>query len=345
VRGLTIAVLCALAVVGAGPHTAAAESVSGLAFAGPALAGETVVWGQEFPDGRAAVFSRAPGEPVRAVQRLGAVTGRGHRRDFGGIAGALSASPTRIAYALQDSVIRQDSSDSFSTEVSVEAQLSIGGAKFSNPLGCDGAYVSTAAEGDVVAVGVVSRDPCGGVWIAGSPARRISATPQIRQVRLAGPWVAWIEDVEGGGRRLMVADVATGATVATFDAPDPRSMLEGFDLDDRGTVVAASGETLIAFTVSDTRARVLVRHIWNTTPATANGRVAYISQRDGRPDRLLLAGLSGRVLRRLDRYGPARQPVGEIALTDGRAAWSVLRARGDLYGLRKPRGSVLTVRL
>jgi hypothetical protein len=90
---------------------------------------------------------------------------------------------------------------------------------------------------------------------------------------------------------------------------------------------------------------VLVRHIWNTTPATANGRVAYISQRDGRPDRLLLAGLSGRVLRRLDRYGPARQPVGEIALTDGRAAWSVLRARGDLYGLRKPRGSVLTVRL
>ena len=340
-RGLTVAILSALGVVGA-PAVAAADTVKGLANAGPALAGDTVVWGQEYADGRAAIYARAPGQPARAVLRLAAVKGKGHKRDFGGIPGALSASPTRLAYALQDSVATRHSSDSVGIEASVKAQLSIAGGAFTDPLGCAGAYVTTAAEGDVVAIGVNGQPPCAGVWIAGAPARRISATTEVRQVRLAGPWVAWLEGTGGIGRQITVADVATGAKVATFPATSPRRAWQVFDLDDRGTFVAATGAEVVTFTLTDRRPRVIARRIWSSTVATAGGRVAYIAQnRRSGPGRLLLTDLTGRVLRRLDRYGPARRPTGEVALTNRRAAWSVLRTR-DENTLVGP-GSVLTV--
>ena len=53
-----------------------------------------------------------------------------------------------------------------------------------------------------------------------------------------------------------------------------------------------------------------------------------------------MSTLDGRVLKRLERYGKHRRPVGELELTDQRVAWSVrrgIRARGP--------GSVRTVGL
>ncbi len=348
-RGLTCAVVCALAVGGSEPPAAAgAPPVRGLAYAGPALAGETVVWGESYPDGSSAVIARAPGERPRVLHRLPDVDGKGHTRGFGGIPGALSASPTRIAYALSDRVTRSTGSDTASSEVGVTAQLSVAGGAFGDPLpDCEGGYVSTAAEGDTVAIGYAYGD-CAGVWIADSPPRRISAVPYLRQVRLAGPWVAWLADIDGG-RQITVAEVATGKVVATYSGAYRRGVPEVFDLDDRGNVVAITYHGLIAFTVSDPRPRRLERHPWSTTVATAGGRVLYITQRRGQPNRRVLANHSGRVLRRLDRYGPARQPIHEVALTDRRAAWSVMRARGSFitgFTIRRGiRGSVLTARL
>ena len=180
-RGLTCAVVCALAVGGGQPPAStAAPTVRGLAYAGPALAGDTVVWGESFPDGSSAVIARAPGERPRVVQRIPDVNGKGHTRGFGGIPGALSASPTRIAYALSDNVTRSTDSDAVGTETSVTAQLSVAGGAFGDPLPeCQGGYVSTAAEGDTVAIGYAYGD-CAGVWIAGSPPRSARRAGSLR---------------------------------------------------------------------------------------------------------------------------------------------------------------------
>jgi hypothetical protein len=328
--GLTLLLVAAFAT------PAAAETGDGTANAGPTLAGDTVVWGQEFADGRAVLYSRPPGQPRRALLRLAAVTGRGHKRDFGGVPGAVSASASQLAFALQDSVSTPEGDDVVGIEAYVEPQLSTAGSPFINPLGCRGAYVSTAVEGDTVAIGVNGTKGCEGIWIAGSPARHISTDANMRQVRLAGPWVAWLDSVE---HTITVADVASGAVVARFPGE-----WEVFDLDERGNIVAALGNRLVAFTVTDPHQRVLARKIWSSSVATAGGRVAYIAEdkRSG-PGRLLLTDLQGHVLRRLDRYGPARRPTGEVALTDRRAAWSVLRTR-DENTLVGP-GSVLSVSL
>src|SRR3954449_10557502 len=126
-RGLICGGLCVLA---AAPPAAAETVANTIASAGPALAGDTVVWGYEFPDGRAALLSRAPAAKAVTLRRYSAVHGKGHRRDFGGVPGAVSASSTRVAYALQNSVTRQTSSDTVESLVSVSPRLSVGGPFF-----------------------------------------------------------------------------------------------------------------------------------------------------------------------------------------------------------------------
>ena len=75
---------------------------------------------------------------------------------------------------------------------------------------------------------------------------------------------------------------------------------------------------------------MLAKRLWGSSVSIAAGRVAYITaDRRSGPDRLVLADLTGKVLRRLDRYGKRRWPEGEIALTDRWAAWSVKRATYD----------------
>ena len=333
--------LCILATA----SPAQAETFDGLAFAGPSIAGDTVVWGQERPDGSARVLSHDAGARTRVVQRIPAANGRNRKRDFGGVPGALSASPTRVAYALQYGITTQIESDFVGIESSVKAQVSVNGGAFTDPLDCKASYVTTAVEGDTVAIGANTRQPCSGVWIAGTPARRVALAPRVHQVRLAGPYVAWLERIEDGLEQITVAEHATGATVATYTAPSPPKAFNVFDLDDQGNVVTMRENDVIAFTPGNPTPRVLARDVWSLTVATAAGRIAYISTRRFSPDRLLLVDLQGRVLRRLDRYTSARQPVGELALTGDRVAWSVLRGRGDFHTLRRPRGNVLSLAL
>jgi hypothetical protein len=337
-RGLICGGLCVLA---AAPAAAAKTVANTIADAGPALAGDTVVWGYEFPDGRAALLSRSPGAKTVTLRRYTAVHGTGHLRDFGGVPGAVSASSTRVAYALQNSVTRQTGSDTVSTRASVSPRLSVGGGPFINPLHCKGSYVSTAVEGDTVALGIQGEDACNGIWVVGHPSRRINATDAPRQVRAAGHWVAWLSAPGGSGDSITVADITTGAIVANF--PNPHHTWQVFDLDAQGNIVAFDANKLVAFTITDPTQRVLARGAWSTTVATAGGRVAYVTAHNFHPDRLVVSDLSGHVVKRVDRYTSARRPTGEIALTETRIAWSVLRARNPDV-IRGP-GSVLTERL
>ncbi len=335
IRGLMLSALCVLA---AAPPAAAETVANTIAGAGPALAGDTVFWGYEYPDGRAALFSRAPGAKTVTLRRYSAVHGKGHRRDFGGVPGAVSASSTRVAFALQDSVTRQTGSDTSATYASVSPRLSLGGGPFINPLQCQGVYVSTAVDADTVALGIQGEDACNGIWLVGHPSRRINATDDPRQVRVAGQYVAWLNAPGGGGDDITVADITTGAVVANF--PNPRHTWQEFDLDAQGNIVALDDNKVVAFTVSDPHQRVLARNAWSTTIATAGGRVAYITTHNYHADRLVVSDLSGKVVKAVYRYPAKAEPTGEIALTETRVAWSVL-LDPDPSAIRGP-GKVLT---
>ena len=67
---------CLLAAGGGPPARAATDAPRGLAYAGPALAGDMVVWGELYPDRSGAVLARAPSGRVRVLTRLPPMRGR-----------------------------------------------------------------------------------------------------------------------------------------------------------------------------------------------------------------------------------------------------------------------------
>jgi len=313
---------CALLLFLAAASPAAAKTYNGMAFAGPTISGDSVAWGTEYSDGTGAV--KVDG---RIVARFDRLTGAGEKRQFGGTPGALSASATRMAYTLDDSrQLPGGDGDSGASEVRVQPYVSVGGAPFANPLGpgCVAGYVSTAIEGDTVVIAINGNDACAGVYIDG---RKVSEASDVRQVRIAGPYVAWEEWPGGAGTAITIADAATGAVLRRFPAP-PNQRFDAFDLDERGNVFTSTGRDasrLVTFNLTAPRPRTLAKRIWGRV-AAAGGRVAYITPtKTSGPDRLLLIDLQGKVLKRLDRFHDRRQPEGEIALTDRWVAWSVKR--------------------
>jgi hypothetical protein len=176
-------------------------------------------------------------------------------------------------------------------------------------------------------LGVMGEQPCAGVYVDG---RKIDTRGESRQVRIAGPYVAWLDAPGGGGDRITVADRASGAVIAAYPAARGRRSWQVFDIDELGNLVAVQGDRLVAFSLAAPRPRVLAKRLWGSSVSIAAGRVAYISvDADSAPDRLVLADVTGKVLKRLERYGERRWPEGEIALTDRWVAWSVKRATYD----------------
>jgi hypothetical protein len=294
-----------------------------MAFAGPAISGDSVVWGTEYSDGSGAV--KVDG---RVVTRFEDPAGKRRSRSFTGVPGAVSASPTRLVYTLVDSRVVDQGSDYVGISSTFTPLVSAAGGPFTNPLGCTtGANLTTAVDGDTVVLGVMGEQPCAGVYVDG---RKIDTRGESRQVRIAGPYVAWLDAPGGGGDRITVADRASGAVVATYAAPSGPRSWQVFDIDEQGNLAAVQGDRLLAFSVADPRQRVIAKRVWGSSVAIAAGRVAYISaDANSGPDRLVLAHLTGKVLKRLDRYGKRRWPEGELALTERWAAWSVKRAIYD----------------
>ncbi|MDA0182756.1 hypothetical protein OJ997_20760 [Solirubrobacter phytolaccae] len=330
-RGLTL--ICAALCIVASP--AQAKTYNGMAFAGPTISGDSVVWGTEYSDGSGAV--KVGGRIVARFERM---TGKGEKRQFGGTPGAVSASPTRMAYTLDDSrQLPGGDGDSGASTVSVQPLVSVDGSPFTNPLGCDAAYVTTAIDGDTVVLGVDDEPPCGGVYVDG---RKI-AEAEPCQVRIAGPYVAWRTSPCGGSATITVADRVSGAVVASLTPAKGVRTWGVFDLDESGNIVAAEGERVVAFSLADPRRYVLAKKSWSSTVATADGRAAFITVDENvGPERLLLTDLRGKVLERLDRYGKRRWPEGEIALTDRWVAWSVKR---DIYDHPTGPGNVFLKRI
>src|SRR3954468_11720167 len=121
-RGLTCAVLLALAA------PAHATTLKGRADAGPTIAGDMVLWGQEYSDGSGAL--KLDG---RVIARFADPKGKDRSRSFGGVPGAVGGSPTRLVYTINDSHVTGRGSDYVSAEAHVTPLLSTGGA-FTNPL-------------------------------------------------------------------------------------------------------------------------------------------------------------------------------------------------------------------
>ena len=274
-----------------------------MAAAGPAISGDSVVWGAEYRDGSGAV--KVDG---RVVTRFEDAKGKRRSRSFTGVPGAVSASPTRLVYTLVDSRVIHASGDSVGIESRFTPLVSTAGGPFANPLGCTtGDNITTAVDGDTVVLGVMGEQPCAGVYVDG---RKIDTRGESRQVRIAGPYVAWLDAPGGGGDRITVADRASGAVLATYPAPG-RQLVVGLRHRRAGQHRRRRAVDLVAFSLSDPRPRVIAKRLWGSSVATAAGRVAYISaDANSGPDRLVLADLEGKVLKRLDRYGKRRWPRG-----------------------------------
>lgn len=216
--------------------------VQHLAFAGPAFAGRALVWGEEFRDGSLAVIRQRPGRRAQVVHRIATPSGRDRERSFLGLPGALSASSKWIVYGLDNAKVTVDG-DLVVREPHSRAFGTYGGGPFRELLpGCgDAAYVATATEADAVAVAQVGGS-CGGeyvtrVWVieGGAGPRLVYRAPgarvAMRQVQLAGRWIAWSEGGSGAGdKRITVADRASGNIAARLTPgdlpaarPSPRS--------------------------------------------------------------------------------------------------------------------------
>lgn len=370
-RRIVALLACAL-VLGAGAEAQSrdgqpasrARAVQGLAAAGPALAGRSIVWGEEYRDGSLAVIRKRLGGSAKVIHRIAALKGKNRERSFLGVPGALSASERWIAYGLDDAQVLAEG-DVVTTEANARAFGSRDGGPFRDLLpGCGGAaYISTATEADAVAVGQPGAE-CGGklatrVWVfeGESPPRLLYESAEryvgMGQVQMAGPWVAWSAGGSGGGdTTITVAERVTGNVVARYTTKDFAGGhgFSAFDLDADGNVVALSGPQprcyYVCVTVRNIRTaakRTISRRAIDGSVAIAGGRIAYVGQRRLWPTRIVITKLNGRVVRRLDRFGRSRRPLHDLALAADRIAWAVLRRDGD--EVPGAPGRVLTARL
>ena len=141
------ALLCAGAVLLATASPAAAATFTGRADAGPAIAGDTVIWSQGYSNGTGVL--KQDGRVIGNWVAPTASEGFFDRR-----ISSVSGSATRIAYALENTG-EEDAESNTTTTFSVASPWSSsGGGAFTNPLGCLADSITTAVEGDTVVLGV-----------------------------------------------------------------------------------------------------------------------------------------------------------------------------------------------
>lgn len=333
-------------------------TVSHLAAAGPAIAGDAVVWGEQARSGALKVVSRS-GTATRVVQRIPPPRGRHGQRSFSGVPGGLSASEHWIAYGRDDGKCRADG-DVVSCELDMNAYGAHDGGPFRRLLpGCDSAaYISTSSDGDGVAIGQAS-GRCGDrvatrVWLKeGDAEPRLvfdgGRKTTLRQVELAGPWIAWSTGGSGSGdTHLTVAERATGTVVARYRTRDfvgdgtglGGDTFMAFALDADGNVAALTGpqpscylRCLAIRNVTGGPARTLTKRASDRSVALAGGRVAWISSPKQAEKHVVVADLDGADRRRFDTFTRKHGPIGELALVDGRVAWATVQ---DPYSRESP---------
>ena len=76
---------------------AAVVAVSAALAAGPAFAGDSVVWGEEARNGAVRVMQGGPGHEAQLIHRVRPATARKTERGFHGTPSVFAASPKRFA--------------------------------------------------------------------------------------------------------------------------------------------------------------------------------------------------------------------------------------------------------
>src|SRR3954452_21634796 len=266
-RSVVPLVVAASVFVNAAPSAGAPATFNGRPNVGPVLAADAVVWAQSNRDGI---------DTVMRDGRVIASAGASPSKDVERYIGAVGASATQVTYTVTDSEFVDDAANTQVEDTTTTPMLSAAGGAFTNPLACTADRIATVVEGDTVAYALDNpAAPCdGGVYVNG---RKLSPSVLVSQLRLAGPYVAWLEVGPYVGRysgSITVADVTTGATLATFKiSGDPWS---AFDIDAQGNIVAVHAGRLLAFTVTNAKKRTLSKRAWPFV-ATAGGRIAYVS--------------------------------------------------------------------
>lgn len=335
----------------------AAVAVTATLAVGPAFAGESVMWGEEARNGAVRVMKDGV-----LVHRVPPATARKTERGFSGTPSVFAASAERFAAIVNTGTVTFEESDSFSTAFT-NAVVS---GRFGQPVevlsgsiprrgdqGCDGQPVyehpsAVDVDGDRVAIGLFS-DECtaeNGPWddsvvvIAADARTTLPAGQQgfVRDVALAGRYVAWVNDRSGLGE-LVVRDLETGADVVRLTAEDLGT--RGFDevaLQDDGTVAFRyfnRSFQRIAWAAPGTPgARVLVRGEFEGL-ALAGGRLLYERKRRF-TGKLLLRSLSDGSVRRLASFPERRRRVGHTDLDATRATWATQPMRRGYE--ERPRG-------
>lgn len=334
-----------------------------LAAAGPAIAGSSVVWGEQNANGSLSVMARSGGH-VRELRRISAGRDpagklRFRSRSFSGVPGGLSASRRWVVYGLDDGVCESNGSDAVGCELKMRVFGSRDGGSF-RPLvpQCDSAaYASTASEGDRVAIGLDDAD-CDGrvatrVYLKEGkrPPRLLfeGRRATVIDVELAGRWVAWGTGPGGGAgdTAIVIADRQTGAVVERLPATlFGGTSIDGFAIDRDRNVAALAWRPgsrcdyvcLSVRRAGEVTARRLSRHAVSRAVALAAGRIAYVNVRDGLPRHVIVRRLDGSHRQIFDRFTRRHVVHGEVALSRGRVVWATqedpnaeAKQRGDVH--------------
>lgn len=362
--GAAIALTLALAA------PAAADTVAQRTPAvGPVLAGDLVAWGEEAHNGAVRVVVGAPGREPMLAYRVRPATARRTERGFSGTAAAFAASATRFAAIASTATVTHAEFDNVTTAVTTAA---IGGP-FRGPVAvlsgaiprrgdaaCQGAsyqYVTAVdVDDDRIALGEFADEctPDNGPWddrvtvYAGGGHTTIQTGTQgdIRDVALAGRYVAWVRD--GDRDEVVVHDLDAGAAVLHLTASDLRATsIDELALQPDGTVAISygdrTGRRLGWAAPGLPGVRLLDRRMGSRGLALAAGRVLYervVSERRFTGE-LVLRPLAGGPEQQLARFPERRRRVGDLDLDATRATWADQSTRRGYDPVARGPGRIL----
>jgi hypothetical protein len=321
-------------------NLAAAVVTLGVA-AGPVLAGDAVMWGENARNGAVRVMLARPGaEPVLVHRVRPTTASRTRRRVID-----LKASAQRFTAFLMTSTWTHRKGERPSVAIAYAAL----DAPFGGPAAliagslpervgdsCEGEDVDRYidgldVDGDRVALAEVAFSCPRGPFVntvtvhagGATTALPVETDGGIEDVALAGRFVAWV--TFGSGRReLTVYDLAAGTTVLRVRSP----VIDEIELQDDGTVAMVYRGGLGWARPGTPGIRRLDRRP-GFAIALSGGRVLYERITSAVPWRstLRLRALAGGASRRLDSFTDRRPRVRGLDLDADRATWAV-RPRG-----------------
>jgi hypothetical protein len=332
----------------------AAVAAVSLGFAaGPAFAGDSVVWAEEARNGAVRIVMSSPGREPLLMHRIPPPTARRTRRGLIHVPAALGASHTRYAALVHTSTVTQSGSDSVSeasTLAAVGGPLSGPAAVLSGSIprrgdapcaAIHGSPDGVAVDGDRVAVAerVVTCDEGeprpARVSVSGRDPVPVGTDVVIDHVELAGRYLAWLL-----GDELVVYDLDAGAVVLRVAPRDAGArFLDDMALRDDGTVALLASGRLALARPGTPGVRVLDRRASGRGVAIAGERLLYERTLDADPyvAELVVRPVDGGPARRLARFhGERRRRVGDLDLDAARAAWAWQRVGGPNLDPRGP---------